>query len=160
MKKKSKTTTLFFSLILFFSLTTCDILENDDPCDDTAFKISGNAGFHVSAWWKDAATNMPIDDSSLEARIEFHKIACGSDEYKPGGDFTFTGFTDEDAQFWSGQVNYNIRNSKDRIILIISYHKNDGTWQQVEYEEFTYSEDDFNGGFHNVALGYANEIVR
>ncbi|MEN8116534.1 MAG: hypothetical protein ABFS16_06115 [Bacteroidota bacterium] len=154
MRKILKPGAFLFLLISSIFLTTCDIFEDaDDPCNDTDFKISKTRSITVSTSWL-SDDNNSININDLDVRIEFHKIACGFDEYKPGGDFTFTGVTNEDGVYTSGRVNYNIRNSNDRIILIISRQRN-GIWEQVEYEEFSYREDDFgNDGTWNSLIGY------
>lgn len=143
---------LFVLVISLISLTTCDILKDDDPCDKTAFKISGSLSLTVHVDWIDGRTNKPFTGSGLQSRVEFHKIACGFDEYKPGGDFTFTGFPNENGRFMSGTPNYNIRNSNDRIKIIISYNFDNKGWMQVSQTELTYSEKDFQSGSYSVGI--------
>ena len=142
MKIPIKKFILFLLVVLLISLNTCDIVDNNDPCDRTAFNISQTLKLKVNTKWIKEANNLNADGENV--RIEFHKIACGFDEYKPGGDITFTGVTDPDGYYISGFASYNIRNSGDKVIIIISRKINE-VWKQVNHEEYSFIEEDFNG---------------
>ena len=75
----------------------------------------------------------------LEVKIEFFKVPCGDKGTKPGSEFTFTGFTDSGGMFNSGKVGYNLRNSKDEILVYNFYKETDGTWILAEILTYTSS---------------------
>lgn len=126
-------------IALLLSLSSCQT-DKFDPCDQNILKNSQTSNFNVSTKWKWDFDGEPA--TLIDVKIEFHKTACGFEEYKSGGDFTYTGKTDIKGLYNSGYVSYNIRNAKDRIVLVISRKskENNDVWEQVQYEEFYYNE--------------------
>ncbi len=145
MKNLFRKTYLFYLPVLLILFTTCD--EEIDECNKTDLGVNAkNITIKVYAYF--TKDDKPVEKQNVI--IEFHKIACGSDKYKVGGDFTFRGTTNADGIYQNGIVGYSIRNIKDRIIVIISYDKGGNIFEQAEYHEYT--EDDFKNGLNNFSF--------
>jgi len=133
MKIPIKKFILLLSLFILISNINCNITEKFDPCDSTTLRAGYQITSNIIVRAFLTQDDKPI--SFQQVMIEFHKIECGSEEYKKGGDIVFRGVTDSDGIFQNGSAVYNIRNSNDRIIVIVSIKKN-SNWEQTEYHEY------------------------
>ncbi len=107
---------LFLGIIFLF-FTTCELIENNDPCDKTILKPS----IEVKVFIKYYLYNGFNEKSDKEVKIVVEKIACGMDEPAPGARFEFTGYMNDDEYFEVGPVGYNLRNENDKINIIFYY---------------------------------------
>ncbi|MDB4584341.1 hypothetical protein N9164_14405 [Draconibacterium sp.] len=161
MKKILKFKPFFFSIILLFTLTTCDYFfgeEDETECDKTAFSSTKTykTQFMVKIMYNDHVNIVNIPLSGEQVKIEFHKIACGFDSYKPGGDFEYVGKTDNAGEFYSGAVSYQVRNSNDVFITIISHRSsNSYPWIEAFNEQLSFNKYDF---LKNTFIRYEEKI--
>ncbi|NCB06989.1 MAG: hypothetical protein EOM73_02370 [Bacteroidia bacterium] len=151
MKKLLRLSTVFFLIASSLLFNTCSIFEKD-PCDGTDLGLSSlSVNLMISTLFHQNEVAVP----GLEVKIEFYKVPCGDKGYKPGSEFTFTGFTDSGGMFNSGKVGYNLRNSKDEILVYNYYKGTDGTWLLAEVMSYTSS---FFSEFTDRTLQYSYKI--
>jgi len=143
-------------LFIFTILSDCDILVSSDKCDATVLNPSINVTLKANVHFTQIGKNVPYES----AKVIFHKLACGEDDYKPGGDFEFYGNTNSEGAFTSGIVNYNLRNEMDEIV-IEAYHSDDDPLTVGEQDRkynlmktFVYRAEDFASNLD----GYIKEI--
>lgn len=135
MKNLQRIPIIILILVSAFLFNTCSIFKND-PCDATDLGLSSlSVNLMISTLFHRNEVAVP----GLEVKIEFYKVPCGDKGYKPGSEFTFTGVTDSGGMFNSGKVGYNLRNSKDEILVYNFYKETDGTWILAEILTYTSS---------------------
>jgi len=166
MKKLFKLSPFFFSIVILFTLTTCDYFfgdENETECDKTAFSSTKTykVSFSImlmSTVYDDYTNLVTIPLQGEQIKIEFHKKACGLEgSYTPGGSFEFTGVTDSFGEFDSGGASYQVRNGSDAFISIISHRPHSQVpWEEIHNEHRLFRESEFN---KNTLLRY-EKIVR
>ncbi len=151
MKNLQKKSIILLILASAFLFNTCSIFEKD-PCDGTDLGLSSlNVNLMISTLFHRNDIAVP----GLEVKIEFIKVPCGDKGAKPGSEFTFTGLTDQGGMFNSGKVGYNLRNSKDEILVYNYYKGTDGKWILVEILSYTSS---FFSGYTDRTLQYFYEL--
>ncbi len=138
-------------LVTAFLFNTCSLFKND-PCDGTDLGLSSlSVSLMISTLFHRGEIAVP----GLEVKIDFFKVPCGDKGAKPGSEFTFTGLTDSGGMFNSGKVGYNLRNSKDEILVYNYYKGTDGKWILAEILTYTSS---FFSGYTDRTLQYYYDI--
>ena len=125
------TTPHFIFLSMFLLLGSCEKLGlKDDPCDDT---VKPEIAVQIQV---DMNDNLKGNDTFVE--IDIYKVPCGAARK---GDFHFEGFTYKGYYQQDYVVNYNLRNTGDKIKIEV---KATSPWAKVDlYQTLEYSYADF-----------------
>ena len=102
--------------IIFISIafTGCDMLPTD-RCDlSKAPEISVSVKVIVHVRGKN---NLPMKDQRID--VDISKEPCGA---AAKGEFKFEGVTDSEGNFYTTEVNYNLRNEEDKISVYVLGH--------------------------------------
>jgi hypothetical protein len=114
----------------------CDILKTD-RCDLTTapeISVSIKATVHVRG-----KNNLPMKDQRL--KVSIYKEPCGA---PVKGEFTFEGVTDADGNFYTTEVNYNLRNKEDKVLVdVLGQDIVVGGISDKNYENVSFMYEDF-----------------
>jgi hypothetical protein len=109
---------------------------NPDSCDGTVapeISVSIKATIHVRG-----KNNLPMKDQRI--KVDIYKKPCGA---PIKGEFSFEGVTDSEGNFYTTEVNYNLRNEADKIsvyALGLDIVVGGISYQNNEYDDFLYGE--------------------
>jgi len=95
--------------LLSVILLRCDGMMAD-KCDGTTapeISVSIKANVHIRG-----KNNLPMKDQRIT--VTFYKEPCGA---AAKGEFKFEGVTDAAGDFYTTEVNYNLRNREDKVVV-------------------------------------------
>jgi hypothetical protein len=127
---------LFFVLVLLFSISACDLVE-DDGCSE----LDLDQAEHVKINCKVTASNS--GETRVPIKVRFYKTACGQTDPKPGSTFTYSGIIERPnaLTYTSGTPEYELRNSDDYITVeLLEDRINAGNYVIVEQQRFFHNQ--------------------
>jgi len=108
-----RTLTFLFKALAVFLISVilfrCDAMM-PDKCDGTTapqISVSIKANVHIRG-----KNNLPMKDQRIS--VSFYKVPCGA---AAKGEFKFEGVTDASGDFYTSEVNYNLRNREDVVMI-------------------------------------------